>query len=612
VRSRAWAGSRAGGANGSGQLGNGTTAESSGRVDVSSLAGGITAIAAGDDHTCALTSGGGINCWGANDNGQLGNRTTTNSSVPVDVSGLASGVSAIAAGGANTCALLRNGAVRCWGDNHAGQLGNGTKANSSVPVAVSGLASGVSAITTGGHTCALTNAGGVKCWGANDLGELGNGTTANSSVPVAVSGLTRGVSAIAAGRIHTCAITSGGRVKCWGSNYLGELGIGTTKDSHVPVDVPALPNGITAVAAGNSHTCALTGGGRVTCWGSNHHGQLGNGSTTDSGVPVDVPGLPSGVGAITAGDIHTCALTSGGTVRCWGDNFLGQLGLGTPCDSSVPVDVPVDANVTAPSFSPSPTDAPNARIEHAAGPRDVVLRFDNRPDLGVSDLTGELFQPGPEFTLYGDGTVIFRNEMAQPPRAEGPIIRARPFRIAHLNERQVQSLLRFALGQGGLATACDRYETRDVDRSGVAVFSVRAGGFDKRVEVFAFPKPLAALADELRNFDRTVDLSTKVWVPSRYWGSLLAAGPYIDEGLLPDPKNTGTKPWPWPGIAPDAFVRPLDPSLGGSRRVMSRTEASVLGLSDDGGVVKRIYLVGPNGKTIYSFSLWPMLPDEKG
>lgn len=181
----------------------------------------------------------------------------------------------------------------------------------------------------------------VKCWGANFSGALGEGTTTGSLVPVDVLGLVSGVSAISTtGPDNTCALTSGGGVKCWGANGFGQLGDGTTTDSLTPVDVSGLTNGVIAIGAGDSHACALTSGGGVTCWGANEAGQLGYGKPTDFGFPeaIGVEGLSTGVTAIAAGGAHTCALTGGG-VKCWGSNSYGELGNGTTTGSSVPVDV---------------------------------------------------------------------------------------------------------------------------------------------------------------------------------------------------------------------------------------------------------------------------------
>ena len=324
-----------------GELGNGNTADRNVPVDVSGLSSGINAISAGGGHTCALTSGGGVKCWGYNEYGELGNGGNNYGSyVPVNVSGLSSGVSAISAGGLHTCALLTSGGLKCWGWNNYGQLGTGDDTDSNVPVNVSGLSSGVLAISAGGsHTCALLTSGGVMCWGRNWDGELGTGNNTDSYVPVNVSGLSSGVLAISAGDAHTCALTSSGGVKCWGLNQEGELGNGSTADSNVPVNVSGLSSGVSAIYASYNHTCALTSGGGVKCWGLNNDGQLGNGNDTNSNVPVNVSGLSSGVSAISAGYFHTCALTLGGGVKCWGDNPDGELGNGNNNGSYVPVDV---------------------------------------------------------------------------------------------------------------------------------------------------------------------------------------------------------------------------------------------------------------------------------
>ena len=324
------------GYNSFGQLGDDTSW--TGRptpVDVVGLAGGVVAISAGTDHTCALTRGGAVKCTGDNFHGQLGDGTSGMSRLtPGDVAGLASGVAAISAGFGHTCALTSGGAVKCWGNNGAGQLGDGTSGPDRLtPVDVVGLANGVVAIAARGyHTCALTGGGAVKCWGENNVGQLGDGTVGtNRLTPVDVAGLAGGVVAIAAGGVHTCALTSGGAVKCWGYNYAGQLGDGTVGTTRLtPVDVAGLASGVVAIAAGGSHTCALTRGGAVKCWGENASAQLGDGTVGASRLtPIDVVGLASGVVAIAAGGSHTCALTRGGAAKCWGRNDDGRLGDGT-------------------------------------------------------------------------------------------------------------------------------------------------------------------------------------------------------------------------------------------------------------------------------------------
>jgi alpha-tubulin suppressor-like RCC1 family protein len=362
------------GVNPSGELGDGTTTDTSSPVEVKDV-GGVgtlskaTAIAAGSDQTCAIVSGGGVDCWGVNGAGELGNGTqTSGSDVPVQVKGLGgmgtlSGAIAIAAGDVWTCAIVSGGGVDCWGDNSFGELGNGgTTGNSSVPVQVmdGGLPqrplSGAVAIAAGSdQTCVIVSGGGVDCWGANAFGELGYGSTNPASEPVPVggvggSGVLSGAVAIAAGDGQTCAVVSGGGVDCWGRNGFGELGNGTTTNSDVPVQVVGVAgsgmlSGGVAVTAGSFHTCAVVSGGGVDCWGVNPQGELGNGTTTNSDVPVQVVGVAgsgtlSGAVAIAAGSFHTCVIVSGGGVDCWGLNGSGQLGNGTTNDSFVPVPVP--------------------------------------------------------------------------------------------------------------------------------------------------------------------------------------------------------------------------------------------------------------------------------
>jgi len=313
----------------SGQLGNGVIANVPAPVDVTGLTEGVIQVTGGDFHTCALTNGGAVKCWGSNFTGQLGNGTTTQALSPVAVTGLQSGVAAIAAGERHACALTVGGGVKCWGGNASGQLGNGTTTLSLTAVDVTGLTTGVAAIATGGsHTCALTVGGGVKCWGWNRYGQLGNGTMTDSLTAVDVTGLTSGVAAISSrGDNHSCALTGAGGVKCWGFNLFGQLGNGTTTNALTAVDVTSLTAGVAAIAVGSTHTCALTSVG-AKCWGNNSSGQLGNGTTARALTAVDVMGLAGGVVAIAAGGPHSCALMSGGGVKCWGNGLNGEVGNG--------------------------------------------------------------------------------------------------------------------------------------------------------------------------------------------------------------------------------------------------------------------------------------------
>ena len=317
-----------------GVLGNGSTANSAVPVEVTGLGSGVTQIDAGERHTCALLASGAVKCWGYNSNGRLGDGSTTDSSVPVQVTGLTSGVSQVSAGGWGSCALLTSGSVKCWGRGASYALGDGTVTDSPVPVQVVGLTSGVSDIASGGlHTCALISTA-MKCWGYGNYGQIGIGSTANASSPVAPTGITSGVSN-ATGDDHTCAVVSGA-AKCWGSNSQGAVGDATTTDALTPQQVTGLTSGVTQVAAGKYHTCAVVSGA-AKCWGMGQYGGLGNGAATNSPVPVQVTGLTSGVSSISSAYSRSCVILSTGAVKCWGYNGNGVLGDGTTTNSSVPV-----------------------------------------------------------------------------------------------------------------------------------------------------------------------------------------------------------------------------------------------------------------------------------
>lgn len=256
-------------------------------ADVAGLESGVVSVSVGSMHQCAVTEAGAVLCWGDNTDHQLGDGTTTARSEPVPVKGLTAPATAVAAGINHTCALTSAGAVACWGDNDMGQLGDGTKTERAAPTAVTGLASGVTSISAGAwHTCAVKDSGSVACWGSGSFGLLGDGTTASRLAPVDVVGLT-GAVAVSAGMSHTCAVTRDGGVRCWGGNYSGQLGDGALEGSAVPVAVAGLPGAASAVAVGDAHTCAVTPSG-VACWGNNDSGELGDGSLTRRAVPTHV------------------------------------------------------------------------------------------------------------------------------------------------------------------------------------------------------------------------------------------------------------------------------------------------------------------------------------
>ena len=295
----------------------------------------VIAISASENHTCALTAGGAVRCWGDNFYGQLGDGTIIDRNSPVWVSGL-SGVTAIAAGRYHTCALTSVGGVKCWGANNYGQLGDGSNNASHIPVDVSNLASGVTAITAGSyHTCARTSVGGMKCWGDNYNGQLGDGTTTDRSEPVSI--FANGISSITAGWAHTCAVTTIGGAKCWGLNGRGQLGLDSTGGEHFsPAMVSGLVDGVTSISAGGYHTCAVVSG-IYKCWGWNLYGQLGDTTNSDKSSPTSVFWLASTPSAISAGGNHTCALNTDGGVKCWGANNYGQLGDTTTTSRNAPV-----------------------------------------------------------------------------------------------------------------------------------------------------------------------------------------------------------------------------------------------------------------------------------
>ena len=265
----------------------------------------------------------------------------TNRLTPGSVVGLASGVARITAGPSYTCAVTTSGGAKCWGYNGYGQLGDNSTTKRLTPVDVVGLGSGVASISAGNnHTCALTAAGAAKCWGQNTYGALGNNSTTDRLTPVDAVGLTSGVASITTGFHHTCAVTTSGGAKCWGRNTNGQLGDNSATNRSTPVNVVGLTSGVASVSAGNNHTCAVTTSAGAKCWGNNINNELGDNSATNRSTPVNVLGLTSGVASISAGNNHTCVAMMSGDAKCWGYNANGQLGDNSTANRNAPVDVP--------------------------------------------------------------------------------------------------------------------------------------------------------------------------------------------------------------------------------------------------------------------------------
>ena len=368
------------GSNIRGELGNGTSGAADKVLTPTLVLGGLSfqQISAGFAHTCAVTSSGLGYCWGANDNGALGDGTGAQRNLPALLGRLTLSFDRLSAGGYHTCALTPTDKAYCWGADYSGQLGDGTSIVSRLnPAAVIG---GLTFDQISGgynHSCGLTINGAAYCWGNNSSGQLGGGTTASASEPTAVSG---GLvfSRVQAGIDHTCGIANTGVVYCWGGNGHGQLGDGTTtahltptavsggylfadlavggyhtcalakagkaycwgNDGVIEYHAPTAVSGdriFTELSAGDRFTCGLSGGAAY-CWGSNANGQLGDGTTLNHPFPAPVSGGLSFT-QLTTGESHACAVTPSGSTYCWGWNYYGQLGEGSATQWSTPVAV---------------------------------------------------------------------------------------------------------------------------------------------------------------------------------------------------------------------------------------------------------------------------------
>jgi len=351
------------GTNSRGQLGNGTIENSYTPVQVVDTAdptsylthviaidvGKLYYIGSGG-HTLALKDNGTVFAWGFNPYGQLGDGTVVTRSTavqvidPADPTGYLTSIKAIAAGAQNSLAVKQDGLVLTWGRNNYGQLGDATTQDRWFPGAVSGLNDGIAVAGGYGHSLAIKQDGTAWAWGNNGNGQLGCGDNSNRLTPVQVFGLTNAI-ALAAGKYYSAALKGDGTVWTWGENSVGQLGNGTVgfpassnKPVQVkdPMDQTGYLTGVIAIACGDYHTMALKADGTIFAWGANNSGQLGDGTTINKTLPVQVSGLSSVI-AIDCGNGHSLAVKSDGTAWAWGGNWGGQLGDGTTVQRNTPV-----------------------------------------------------------------------------------------------------------------------------------------------------------------------------------------------------------------------------------------------------------------------------------
>jgi alpha-tubulin suppressor-like RCC1 family protein len=336
------------GDNSAGQLGDGSTLSRATPMPVAALGNSVLEVAAGDDHTCARRDDGTVSCWGDNQRGQVGDSSATRRLAPVAITALGTTVRELSAGHVHTCARRGDGSLWCWGENGAGQLGDGTTMRRPAPVPVTTLGTTVAAVAAGGfHTCARRNDGSVWCWGNNDQGALGDGSTMTRLEPVPVPGIGTRATQLSAGEGHTCARRDDATLWCWGDNQFGQVGDGTMANRTAPAAVTALGATVAEVAARLWHTCARRSDGAVTCWGYNAAGELGDGSGRGRSAPQQVPSLMAMVAQAAGGGLFGCARRNDGSLWCWGSNSHGQLATTTPGAQPHPAPLPALGTMVA-------------------------------------------------------------------------------------------------------------------------------------------------------------------------------------------------------------------------------------------------------------------------
>ena len=320
------------GSNTDGQLGDTAMSEIKPAPDPVTGGNNFVSVGAGRTHNCGIYFPGSAQCWGLNQEGQLGVPGFIKSTVPLGVSEVLSFKDAIG-GYSHSCGVTVAGAGYCWGDNSSGALGNGTVDSYSSPTPVTGGLVFLSISPGRFFTCGVATSRAAYCWGDNSSGELGDNTVIRRLTPTPVAGSVE-FSFVGAGGFSACGLDKNGAAYCWGSNASGTVGDGTRVNRLMPV---AVTGGLTfaMLSVGNRHVCGITQAGIAYCWGDNSDGNLGDGSTISSSIPTRVSGNLI-FKSISAGRFHSCGLTIDGAAYCWGANGSGQLGDGTTVGRFVP------------------------------------------------------------------------------------------------------------------------------------------------------------------------------------------------------------------------------------------------------------------------------------
>ena len=332
------------GANSSGQVGDGTVEQRTSPKKIGA-SGAWATVSAGGFHTCAISTGKSLYCWGFNGNGQSGDGTVEQRISPKKI-GTSGAWATVSVGHLHTCAVTIGDSLYCWGANDSGQIGDGTTDPRVSPRKI-GAGGAWAGVTAGGrHTCGITSGDSLYCWGSNLNGEVGDGSAVHPQLSLSKVGST-GVWALAdAGDLHTCAISTGKSLYCWGDNNSGAIGDGTAGpgyDRYSPKKIGtsgAWARVGTGGALGYSHTCAVTTGKSLYCWGNDFYDQIGDGTSNLSLFSPKKIGSSGVWAGSTAGGLHACAVSTGNSLYCWGDNSGGQIGDGTTDPRPSPKKVP--------------------------------------------------------------------------------------------------------------------------------------------------------------------------------------------------------------------------------------------------------------------------------